>query len=100
VQDNMPFLVDSTRMAINYFDLQIHFICHFSGLKITTDDHHVTEIIIDNHNNNNKNVMTVAPIYIEVDAMHDQEEMDKLKQKIISALEDVKLTVTDWRKMV
>jgi len=100
VQDDMPFLVDSTRMAINHFDLQIHFISHFAGLKVVSHGDHVTEIVTSTNNNNNKNVLAVAPIYIEVDAMHDQAAMDKLKQNIIDALQDVKLAVSDWRKMV
>src|SRR3990167_6802507 len=38
--DDIPFLVDSTRMVINRYGYQIHFIIHFGGLKLKRDSHH------------------------------------------------------------
>src|SRR3990167_7093425 len=42
--DDIPFLVDSIRMAINRYAYQIHFIIHFGGLKVKRDSQYqVTE---------------------------------------------------------
>ena len=62
--DDIPFLVDSTRMEINRNGLQIHFIIHFGGLKLLRDDHHrITKVIPIGEND--PKATTEAPIYIE-----------------------------------
>ena len=62
--DDIPFLVDSARMAINRYGYQVHFIIHFGGLKLKRDSrHHVTEIISFNAVENE--TLSEAPIYID-----------------------------------
>lgn len=97
--DDIPFLVDSIRMAINRHGYEIHFIIHFGGLKVKRDSHHrITKIlpagVLD------KDVSSSAPIYIEIDRLADEKMMDELQADIEHVLADVRVSVADWRKMM
>lgn len=97
--DDIPFLVDSTRMAINRYGYQIHFIIHFGGLKVKRNDQQrIVEIL-------SPGVIQIgstseAPIYIEIDRLNDEQAMEELKNDIERVFGDVRLAVLDWRKMV
>ena len=97
--DDIPFLVDSTRMVINKYGSQIHFIIHFGGLKVRRDSHDRIIEILPPHTVQ-KDSTTEAPIYIEIDRIVDEQVMEALRVDIERALKDVQLSVTDWRKMV
>lgn len=97
--DDIPFLVDSTRMAINRYGYQIHFIIHFGGLKIKRDGQHkISEIIPAG--TIEKDASTEAPIYIEIDHIADENTIYELKADIERVLGDVRAAVVDWRKMM
>lgn len=97
--DDIPFVVDSTRMAINRYGYQIHFIIHFGGLKVIRDNQNrITEILPPGATE--KNAVTEAPIYIEIDRLADEKAMEDLSDDIAKHLADVRLAVADWRKMV
>ncbi len=97
--DDIPFLVDSTRMVINRFDDQIHFIVHFGGLKVRRDENHrIIDILSPGVIE--KDISSEAPIYIEIDRIADEREMLQLQTEIESALADVRMAVADWRKML
>src|SRR3990167_8578261 len=41
--DDIPFLVDTIRMAIANYEYEIHFIIHFGGFRVKRDGrHHIT----------------------------------------------------------
>ena len=97
--DDIPFLVDSARMAINRYGYQIHFIIHFGGLKVKRDNlHHIMGLLpigtIE------EDALSEAPIYIEIDRLADEKAMDELKADIERVLGDVRVSVMDWRQMV
>lgn len=97
--DDIPFLVDSARMAINRYGYEIHFIIHFGGLKVKRDSQHrITEVLpagaMDEH------AQSSAPIYIEIDRISDKQAMEQLRADIERVLSDVRVSVADWRKMV
>lgn len=97
--DDIPFLVDTSRMVINRYGYEIHFIIHFGGLRVRRDNENkIIEIlqqgIVD------KNVQSEAPIYIEIDRLNDNEAMRQLETDISKVLGDVRASVADWRKMV
>src|SRR5260221_2837704 len=95
--DDIPFLVDSTRMVINRFGYQIHFIIHFGGFKVIRDDKNRIAALNGNHD---PKASPEAPIYIEIDRLSDDATMQELKTEILSVLCDVHLAVADWRKML
>ncbi|MDR3491170.1 MAG: NAD-glutamate dehydrogenase [Gammaproteobacteria bacterium] len=97
--DDIPFLLDSTRMEINRNNLQIHFMIHFGGLKLKRNaEFQVTEVLplgaID------PTATSEAPIYIEIDRITDPKLMEDLCANIQRVLADVRLSVVDWHKMV
>ena len=97
--DDIPFLLDSTRMEINRMDCQIHFMIHFGGLKVKRDENYcITEILPLGAND--PDAQSEAPIYIEIDRQTDPAIMDTLAVNIQRVLNDVYLSVADWRKMV
>jgi len=97
--DDMPFLIDSIRMEINRHGYQIHFDIHFGGLKIKRDKQdRIVEILPAG--THEKNIPSEATIYIEIDRLTGQPAMDALQEDIDRVLDDVRLTVLDWHKMV
>lgn len=96
--DDIPFLVDSTRMVINRFGYQIHYIIHFGGFKVKRDSQHRIIDIVNTEND--KDSSGEAPIYIEIDRLSDEKTMEELKAEIANVLYDVRVSVADWRKMV
>lgn len=97
--DDIPFLVDSARMVLNHYGLQIHFIVHFGGMKVKRDSHHrITEILPLSANGTG--ATSEAPIYIEIDRIMDGKIMSELQADIDRVYEDVRASVEDWRKMV
>lgn len=97
--DDIPFLVDSARMAINRYGFQIHFIVHFGGMKVERDSHHNIIKILPS-GSSEKNASPEAPIFIEIDRVVDEQVMAELKSDIERVLKDVDVAVADWRKMV
>jgi glutamate dehydrogenase len=97
--DDIPFLVDSARMAINRYGYQIHFILHFGGFKVKRDNQHrITQLASDDASE--KDFSSEAPIYIEIDRVVDESAMKALQADIAQVLGDVRVAVADWRKMV
>ncbi|HLB42149.1 MAG TPA: NAD-glutamate dehydrogenase [Gammaproteobacteria bacterium] len=95
--DDLPFLVDSTRMVVNQYNYEIHFIINFGGLKIRRDQHQVIQFLPSGAIE--KDALSEAPIYIEIDRLPDVESIQALQVSIERSLEDVRLAVSDWRKM-
>lgn len=97
--DDIPFLVDTARMAINRYGYQIHFIVHFGGFKVKRDaQNKITDIAAAGEIG--KDVCSEAPIYIEIDRLANEKAMADLQADIDRVLGDVRLAVADWRKMV
>src|SRR3990167_6064062 len=75
--DDIPFLVDSTRMVINRYGYQIHLIIHFGGLKLIRNAHHcITKIIPTGMIE--KDALSEAPVYIEIDRLISEDAMQAL----------------------
>lgn len=97
--DDIPFLVDSTRIVLNRYGYQLHFIIHFGGFKIRRDNQdRITEILPIGAIG--KDALSEAPIYIEIDRLPDEKAMADLEADINRVLSDVRLAVSDWRSMV
>jgi glutamate dehydrogenase len=97
--DDIPFLVDSARMAINRYGYQIHFIIHFGGFKVKRDSQHkITQLTTPDQQE--KTLSSEAPIYIEIDRIVEEPAMKALQADIERVLGDVRVAVADWRKMV
>jgi glutamate dehydrogenase len=95
VTDDMPFLVDSLAMVLNG-----------SGLSIHTMVHPVLGVVRD-RGGRIKSVSgqpegrpAESWQHIEVDRAGDAEQLERLRGRIAATLDDVRVAVTDWPKMV
>lgn len=97
--DDIPFLVDSSRMELDRLGYQVHFVIHMGGLKVKRDSHdRITDIlpvgaVVEG-------ASSEAPIYIEIDRIIDTAAMEELCANIEHVLGDVRLAVQDWRNMI
>lgn len=97
IQDDMPFLVDSTLMEINRLGLTAHLIIHAGGMKIERNtEHHITRILKSEDAPTNS-THPEAPIMIEIDRQNDVAELEKLQQNLLRILSDVRIAVEDWQ---
>lgn len=97
--DDIPFLVDSMRMELDRRGVQIHFAIHFGGFKVVRNTQYcITDIVpIDG---TDPHATSEAPIYFEIDRQNDLAVMDELVICLQQILEDVRLAVNDWKKIV
>ncbi len=97
--DDMPFLVDSLRMAIVNSGLNIHFTIHAGGIKVRRNDkYEITEILPLTAPLGN-GVTSEAPIYFEIDRETDPKNLSALHDKLAKVLEDVTACNRDWKPM-
>ncbi|GAW96224.1 MULTISPECIES: NAD-glutamate dehydrogenase [Colwellia] len=98
IQD-MPFLVDSIRIALNRLGLSPHLMLN-APLKIIRDKNlEVIELapIIDNQ----LVASSEETIFlIEIDRQTTDEELSSIKNTLLSVVEDIRLTVSDWQPML
>jgi len=96
--DDMPFLVDSIRMAINRLGLTIHLIIHLGGIKVRRNKKsQIIEIL--SYEADEKDAISEAPIYIEIDRQTDPKILEEIRETILHVLSDVHVVVEDWSKM-
>ena len=97
VNDDMPFLVDSTRMEINRQGYAIHMILH-PVMKVRRDaEGRLIEVLPPD--TDEEDAITESVIHVEVDRQTEPEMLEELKQAIEKTLADVKAAVEDWLKM-
>ncbi|MFQ3339674.1 MAG: glutamate dehydrogenase, partial [Colwellia sp.] len=92
IQD-MPFLVDSIRIALNRLGLSPHLMLN-APLKIIRDKkHEVTELspIVDSKI---KASSEETVFLIEIDRQSSQDQLDLIKSTLLSVVEDIHLTVS------
>ncbi|NOI65425.1 NAD-glutamate dehydrogenase [Vibrio sp. 99-8-1] len=93
VVPDSPFLVDSTKMALDRLDLNCHFILH-GPTQVERDEQN--EKIVGLNTGQGK---YQSLFHIEVDRLNEKSEMVGLKQELIDVLTDTGLVVSDWKPM-
>src|SRR5215212_1239008 len=97
VNDDMPFLVDSTRMEINTQGYAIHMILH-PLMKVRRDDEgRLIEVLSPDADD--EDAVSESVIHVEVDRQTEPEVLDDLKESIEKTLSDVRASVEDWQEM-
>ncbi|MEP6510837.1 MAG: NAD-glutamate dehydrogenase, partial [Dokdonella sp.] len=95
VTDDMPFLVDSVGMAIAQEGLEVHAVIH-PVLRIARDPQgRLTGI-------DTTASLIGAPesiMHFEVERVADAGKLQRLTQTILTALDDVRASVVDWKEM-
>ncbi|QDP01167.1 NAD-glutamate dehydrogenase [Thalassotalea sp. PS06] len=94
---DMPFLVDSTRIALNRLNMFPHLVLN-CPMNIVRDDKGQV-IDIDASAKKLKNSITETVFFIEIDRLTEQAQIDQLTEELHSVYQDVSLTVDDWQPM-
>jgi glutamate dehydrogenase len=97
VTDDMPFLVDSTRMGVNRQGYAIHLMLH-PIMKVRRDGAgRLTEVL--DPDVEDEGAIAESVIHVEVDRQTEPGVLDDLHECIESVLEQVRAAVEDWQEM-
>jgi len=102
VMEDMPFLVDSVRMAVNRRDLTILRIIH-PLMRVRRDaDGQLLEI--EEHNSmvatdDDEQAQREAVMHLEILRQTDRNRLVDLELELVRVLQDVRLSVEDWQPM-
>ncbi len=97
VNDDMPFLVDSTRMEINRQGYAIHMILH-PVMKVRRDEEgRLVDVLSPDADE--EDAIAESMIHVEVDRQTEPEVLEDLRESIEKTLADVKAAVEDWPEM-
>jgi len=99
LHDDMPFLVNSIRMAVDHLDLTIHLVMHMGAMKVQRDKQGQITSILPKETTDTKGVVEEAPIYFEIDKQTDEKTLDELSNNLERVLADIRAAVRDWREM-
>jgi glutamate dehydrogenase len=95
VVKDMPFLVDSVRIALNRHNITAHLLLHYPLQTFRDAKGNITEF---NKLGTKENPSTQQTVFhIEIDRMTDKAAMDKLVTELDSVMQDVSLAVSDWQ---
>ncbi|MBE1301660.1 MAG: NAD-glutamate dehydrogenase [Alteromonadaceae bacterium] len=94
---DMPFLVDSVRMALNRLGITAHLLLHAPVSVARDKDHKVTELMEPGSCAQNASKNTI--FLIEVDRQTSKASLDALAQEVQSVVDEVSLAVLDWQAM-
>src|ERR687889_1623770 len=97
VNDDMPFLVDSTRMEINRQGYAIHMILH-PVLNVRRDaEGRLIQVLPPD--TEEEDAISESVIHVEVDRQTEPSVLEDLKESIEKTLVDVRAAVEDWLEM-
>lgn len=97
IVDDMPFLVDSMRMAINRLDITAHLILHMPMHFKRNKQGNVVDIVDKSKRTEEHSSETV--FLIEIDRQSHAEFIDNLTEELRSVVSEVSLAVADWQPM-
>jgi glutamate dehydrogenase len=97
VTDDMPFLVDSTRMGVNRQGFAIHLMLH-PIMKVRRDEAGRLVEVLD-PDSEEEGAISESVIHVEVDRQTEPGALEGLYDCIKSVLEQVRAAVEDWQKM-
>ena len=96
--DDMPFLVDSIRMALNRRGLTIHLIVH-PVMRLRRDADGRVVAVLERDEEGDDDTFTEAVMHFEVDRQAEREVLEEMQAEIEDVLRDVAAAVTDWPAM-
>jgi glutamate dehydrogenase len=98
VNDDMPFLVDSTRMAVNRQGFAIHLMLH-PIMRVRRDGEGRLVEVLSPDAEDEEDAVSESIIHVEVDRQTEPEVLQELYDCIESVLEQVRAAVEDWPDM-
>ncbi|MCU7554164.1 NAD-glutamate dehydrogenase [Alteromonas sp. ASW11-19] len=97
IVNDMPFLVDSVRMALNRMGITAHLFLH-SPIWLKRDDNNKISDFVE-PGTTDKDAVKQTVLFIEIDHQSTKKELDSLKRELFSVVDEVSLAVLDWQQM-
>ena len=97
IQTDMPFMVDSVRMALSRLGINSQLLLHSPLVHRRNDEGKIVEILPAGQTDEAAQTDTV--FLVEVDRQNDANELKELKAELVSVMNEVALAVSDWRPM-
>ncbi|WP_100641451.1 NAD-glutamate dehydrogenase [Alteromonas facilis] len=99
IVNDMPFLVDSVRMALNRMEISAHLLLH-SPISLRRDANNCVTEFFDNPPKAKKDsAVKQTVLLIEIDRQNSQQAVKALTNELHSVVDEVFLAVTDWQPM-
>ena len=96
---DMPFLVDSIRIALNRLGLSPHLMLN-SPLKLVRGENKNIIELASNVDTTINATSVETTFFIEIDRQSTKEELETIKDELLSVVKDITLTVNDWQPML
>ena len=98
IAEDMPFLVDSIRIALSRLQLSPHLMLN-SPIKLVRDKGQTIAQLAAATDNNIKSTSTETVFFIEIDRQSEEAALDTIKDELETVIRDISITVTDWQPM-
>lgn len=95
---DMPFLVDSLRIALGRLGLSPHLMLNCPIRIIRDKNNQITELSAS-ADKKFKSTSVETVFFVEIDRQSEQKVLDEVKEELSSVLSDISLTVNDWQPM-
>jgi glutamate dehydrogenase len=96
---DMPFLVDSVRIALNRLGLSPHLLLNAPINIVRNDKNEITHLSASS-DKSIKSTSIETVFFIEIDRQTEQSALDFVTQDLKSVMDDILLTVSDWQPML
>lgn len=94
LHQDLPFIVDSVRMTLNQRGSTIHYLQNSVFNHLRDASHH---LVLSGKNTTDTVKHKEALLYLEIDRLDSQYELEALQQEITAVLSDVRLVVMDHK---
>ncbi|MFT5755650.1 MAG: glutamate dehydrogenase [Alteromonadaceae bacterium] len=95
---DMPFLVDSLRIALSRMSLSPHLMLNCPIKIIRDKNNHISQLSTAS-DKSIKSTSDETVFFIEIDRQTEQKVLNNIAKELRSVLSDISLTVTDWQPM-
>lgn len=96
--EDMPFLVESIRNAINRMGFVLHLAINMGGIRVVRDAKgNLIKIVAKDAQNDAYHIE--APMFFLIDRQSDLETLSRLESELKNVISDVHLVVQDWMPM-
>ena len=99
ITEDMPFLVDSIRMVVNRMGFMSYLIVHMGGIHLQRSASNEVTAIYPQEKTPTKDIVTEAPIFLEIDRQTDPRILEELRSNIERVLNDNRAIFEDWLAM-
>lgn len=97
--DDMPFLVDSIRMALHRMNIGLFLSIHMGALRVERNHDNEVVRIVPRHEQPNHSIVLEAVIFLEIERQTDPVILTALQKDLERVLNDARAVFDDWMSM-